>query len=148
MWQNWNSNGRANLKKKDTYLYPAVFSYEDGYEIAVTFPDLPGCATCGKDEGEALSAAKEALGGHLYCLELDGDALPAATPLKDVHCDDCEKAVLIDVYMPVVRMAENNKSVNRTVTIPAWLNAAAVEKGVNFSRALQSAIIDQFHLRG
>lgn len=136
------------MKNKDTYLYPAVFSYEDGYEIAVTFPDLPGCVTCGKDEGEALSAAKEALGGHLYCMEHDGDALPAATPLKDVRCNDSEKAVLVDVYMPVVRMAKNNKSVNRTVTIPAWLNAAAVEKGVNFSQTLQAAIIDQLHLRG
>jgi len=40
-------------------------------------------------------------------------------------------------------MAKENKSVNRTVTLPAWLNAAALEKGVNFSQALQAALIEQ-----
>jgi len=49
------------MKKQDKYLYPAVFTYEDGYEIAVTFPDLPGCATSGADESEALEMAKDAL---------------------------------------------------------------------------------------
>jgi predicted RNase H-like HicB family nuclease len=54
------------------HVYPAVFTYEDGYEIAVTFPDLPGCATSGEDEADALERAKDALGGHLWCLEKDG----------------------------------------------------------------------------
>ncbi len=33
-----------------------------------------------------------------------------------------------------------NKSVNRTVTLPAWLNAAALERGINFSQVLQEAL--------
>lgn len=28
------------MKRPDTYLYPAVFTYEEGQEIAVVFPDL------------------------------------------------------------------------------------------------------------
>ncbi len=39
-----------------------------------------------------------------------------------------ERAVLVDVYMPSIRMAQVNRSVNRTVTLPAWLNAAALER--------------------
>lgn len=39
-----------------------------------------------------------------------------------------ERAVLVDVYMPSIRMAQVNRSVNRIVTLPAWLNAAALER--------------------
>ena len=40
---------------KDSYLYPAIFKYgEDG--ITITFPDLPGCISCGKNDEEAQCA--------------------------------------------------------------------------------------------
>ena len=129
------------MKKQDKYLYPAVFTYEDGYEIAVTFPDLPGCATSGADEADALGMAKDALGGHLWCLEKDGDEIPAPTRLCDLKLEKNEQAALIDIYMPAIRLSQENRSVNRTVTIPAWLNAAALEKGINFSQALQSTLM-------
>lgn len=90
------------MKNQDKYIYPAVFTYEDGYEIAVTFPDLPGCATSGVDEQEALEMAKDALGGHLWCLEKDDDDIPTPTRLDDMGLEPNERAVLIDVYMPVV----------------------------------------------
>lgn len=50
--------------------------------------------------------------------------------------------------MPSIRMAGVNRSVNRTVTLPAWLNAAAQERGVNFSQVLQDALKQQLHLPG
>ena len=54
-----------------------------------------------------------------------------------------KRVVLVDVYMPAVRMAQNNKSINRTVTLPAWLNAAALERNINFSQVLQDALKTQ-----
>ena len=57
-----------------------------------------------------------------------------------------QRAVLVDVYMPSVRMAQINRSVNRTVTLPAWLNAAALERNINFSQVLQDALKAQLHL--
>jgi predicted RNase H-like HicB family nuclease/post-segregation antitoxin (ccd killing protein) len=131
------------LKKQDKYVYPAVFTYEDGYEIAVTFPDLPGCATSGADEPEALAMAKDALGGHLWCLEKDNDEIPIPTRLFNIKLSANEHALLIDVYMPAIRLAQENRSVNRTVTLPAWLNAAALEKGINFSQALQATLMNE-----
>ena len=56
------------------------------------------------------------------------------------------RIILIDVYMPSVRQAHINRSVNRTVTLPAWLNAAALEKNINFSQVLQEALKQQLHL--
>ena len=54
--------------------------------------------------------------------------------------------VLVDAYMPSVRLASVNRSVNCTVTLPAWLNAAALERNVNFSQVLQDALKHQLHL--
>ena len=128
------------MKKPDRYIYPAVLTYEDGYEIAVTFPDLPGCATSGETDTEALMMAKEALGLHLWGMENDGDELPAPSPIRATELEAGEIVALVEVYMPSVRLSQENCSVNRTVTLPAWLNAQAMERGVNFSQVLQDAL--------
>jgi len=127
------------MGKEERYVYPAVFSYEPDQEIAVVFPDLD-VATSGESEKDALFSARELLGCVMYGLEQDGEPIPAATALSEVTLAKNERAVLVDVYMPSVRMAQNNKSVNRTVTLPAWLNAAALERNINFSQVLQDAL--------
>lgn len=124
------------MKKVERYFYPAVFTFEPGEEIAVFFPDLD-VATSGVNEDDALLSARELLGCVLYGLEEDGEEIPAPTSLKEVVVKGNECVVLIDVYMPSVRMAHLNRSVNRTVTLPAWLNAAALERNINFSQVLQ-----------
>lgn len=133
------------MKKVERYFYPAIFTYEPGQEIAVIFPDLD-CATSGKNDNDALLSARELLGCVLNGLEEDGEEIPSPTPLSDVAVSDNERAVLIDVYMPSVRMAQNNRSVNRTVTLPAWLNAAALERNINFSQVLQEALKEKLHV--
>lgn len=134
------------MKKVERYFYPAVFTYEQGQEIAVSFPDLE-CATSGTNEDDALLSARELLGCVLNGLEEDGENIPAPTPLPLVKLEENERVVLVDVYMPSIRMAQVNRSVSRTVTLPAWLNAAALEREVNFSQVLQDALKEQLHLR-
>ncbi len=129
-------------KKVERYFYPAVFTYEKGQEIAVTFPDLDA-ATSGVNDDDALLSARELLGCVMFGREEDGEKIPEPTPLNAVALEANERAVLVDVYMPSVRMAQNNRSVNRTVTLPAWLNAAALEKNINFSQVLQDALKTQ-----
>lgn len=133
------------MKKVERYFYPAVFTYEDGQEIAVVFPDLD-CATSGENDDDALLSARELLGIVLFGMEEDGEEIPEPTPLSKIKTEENERAVLIDVYMPSVRMAQVNKSVNRTVTLPAWLNSAALERNINFSQVLQDALKTQLHI--
>ena len=133
------------MKKAERYMFPAVFTYEDGQEIAVVFPDLD-VATSGTDDNDALLSARELLGCALYGMEEDGEEIPTPTPMSNVNTAKNERAVLVDVYMPSVRMAKVNRSVNRTVTLPAWLNAAALERNINFSQVLQDALKSQMHL--
>ena len=127
------------MKKKDRLFYPAIFTYEEGQEIAVVFPDLD-VATSGVSDEDAFLSARECLGMTICGLEEDGESIPLPTSLADLHVGDNERAVLIDVFMPSVRMANVNKSVNRTVTLPAWLNAMALENNINFSQVLQDGI--------
>ena len=133
------------MKKVERYFYPAVFTYEPEQEITVTFPDLD-VATSGENEDDALISARELLGCVLYGLEEDKEDIPVPTPLSNIHTEENERVVLVDVYMPSIRMAQINRSVNRTVTLPAWLNAAALERNVNFSQILQDALKEKFHL--
>ena len=127
------------MKKMDRYFFPAVFIYEPGQEIAVVFPDLD-CATSGVDDEDALLSARELLGLTILGLEEDGEEIPTPTPLKELTPKANERVALVDVFMPSVRMASVTKSVNRTVSLPAWLNAAALEKNLNFSQVLQEAL--------
>ena len=134
------------MKKTERYIYPAVFTYDAGQEIAVVFPDLD-VATSGVDDNDALLSARELLGCALYGMEEDNEEIPTPTPLSDITTAKNERAVLVDVYMPSIRQAHINRSVNRTVTLPAWLNAAALERNINFSQVLQDALKDQLHIR-
>ncbi len=135
------------MKKAERYFYPAVFTYEPGQEIAIVFPDL-NCATSGVNDDDALLSARELLGCVLNGMEEDNAEIPSPTPLAEIITEPNERAVLIDVYMPSVRMAQINRSVSRTVTLPAWLNAAALEHNINFSQVLQDALKTQLHIQG
>lgn len=133
------------MKKPDRYTFPAVFGYQDGAEISVVFPDLD-VATSGVDDQDALQSARELLGCVLYGMEEDEVDIPAPSPLNSVQLENNERAVLVDVFMPSIRLAQANKAVSRTVTLPAWLNAAALEHNINFSQVLQGALREQLHL--
>lgn len=124
---------------KNEYTYPAYFYFdEDG--ISIEFPDLPGCMPCAQAQEEAFRNAKEALALHLYGLEQDHEPIPEPTPVAKLVPEDGAIVALVNVFMPSFRERMNNKSVNRTVTLPAWLNAAAAERNINFSQVLQDAL--------
>lgn len=125
--------------KNDRLFYPAVFTYETGREIAVVFPDL-NCATSGVNDDDAFLSARELLGCVIFGLEQDNEKIPLPTQLNKIKTAKNEKAVLIDVYMPAVRLEQENKAVSRTVTLPSWLNARALAENINFSQTLQEAL--------
>lgn len=130
---------------RNQYIFPALF-YFDADGISIEFPDLPGCLPCAQNQEEAFKNAKEALGLHLYGMEQDGEEIPEPTPVNQLIPEDGGVVVMIEVFMPAFRERMNNKSVNRTVTLPAWLNAAALECNINFSQILQDALKKQLNI--
>lgn len=136
--------------------YPACFIKEDaGY--SVIFPDLNDLATCGATLDEALAMAVDCLAGYLYWLQKDGDTAPAASPIEQVDLAgvmaelevSSDEAFVNIVTVDVAEYAKTHfeKSVKKTLTIPAWLNKAALEQNINFSQVLQDALKAQIHLK-
>lgn len=125
--------------KKDYYIYPAIFDYADD-GISISFPDLPGCFSCANTDEEALFMAKNALGLHICNMEDYGDEIPVPTVLKNIKSKNNQKAVLIEVNMPLFRESVQNTAVKKTLTIPKWINDLAEKNHVNFSQVLQTAL--------
>ena len=124
---------------QNKYIYPAIFDFdEDG--ITVTFPDLPGCITCGDNQEEALKNAKEVLELYMYSLEEDNETIPQPSNILDLEVENTQVIVLVDIWMVPVRDEMKNKCIKKTLTIPKWLNDLAIENNVNFSAILQSAL--------
>jgi len=128
------------MNKTDLYIYPAVFTYESDQEISVEIPDLE-VATSGADEVEALLSARELLGGILCELEESGEKIPKPTPVSKIKVQDNESVVLVDVYMPLVRNI--SKFIDRTVTLPTWLNNKVLEHNIDLSYVLQKALFEE-----
>lgn len=131
--------------------YPAIFfEEENGY--SVIFPDLNYLATCGDNLDEAFTMAVDCLAGYLYWLQLDGETPPAASTMTDLNWEYIAEELDFEpkngfVNMVTVNVSEYakmhfEKSVKKTLTIPSWLNKAALEQNINFSQVLQNALID------
>ena len=135
--------------------YPACFFKEDtGY--SVIFPDLNYLATCGDTLEEALAMAVDCLAGYLYWLRQDAETASPATPLDKVNPSDIAKELSLEsteafvnmITVDVTEYAKTHfeKSVKKTLSIPAWLNTAALEQNINFSQVLQEALKAKLHL--
>ena len=130
---------------KDTYIYPAIFSFDsDG--ISIEFPDLPGCLPCATTVESAMKNAKEALALHLYGMEKDNDDIPEPTDIRSIRTDKNQTITLIEIPMNVFREKMKNKTVKKTLTIPAWLNTEAENQGINFSQTLQDALKQKLNI--
>lgn len=127
------------MKKKDRCVFPVII-YQDEDKFGVRFPDLPGCVTQGDDINDALAMAKDALEGHLLTMEDIGEVIPEPTPFYSIKAKKGEAIFLVDVHLSLIREEEANRAVNKTITLPNWMNIAAMDAGINFSSTLQEAI--------
>jgi predicted RNase H-like HicB family nuclease len=135
-------------------VYPACF-FPEGNGYSVVFPDLNLLATQGETLEEAMNMAVDCLAGYLYSCQRDGDTIPQPSPLNSISLDkianelesDVKGAFVNLVSVDVAAYAKANfeKSVKKTLTIPAWLNKAALDQGINFSQVLQEALLAKVH---
>lgn len=139
-------------------MYPACFYKEDnGY--SVIFPDLNYLATQGDSLEDAMEMAVECLAAHLHSCKIDGDIIPAPSTLSDINPVAISQKIspdepvgeafvnIVSVDVEAYAKAHFEKSVRKTLTIPAWLNTAALEQGINFSQTLQEALLSKVQVR-
>lgn len=112
-------------------VYPALLELSIG-NIGVTFPDLPGCVTVGKDVSEALANAREALMFHLEGMLEDGQEFPAASDPSGIKRDG-EALAVVEVFSP-----EKLERVNITLSAA---DLARIDKNAEEANMTRSAYI-------
>ena len=127
-------------KLPEYYSYTAVFEKDDDGWWLVTFPDLERCATNAETLDEAIIQANNILEDYMALLEADAATVPEPTPYEKVFAPDGGVKQRIVVPMEGARRRWKNKSVNRMVTLPSWMDQKGREAGLNFSQLLQSAV--------
>lgn len=140
-------------------MYPACFYKEDNGGYSVVFPDLNYLATQGDNLEDAMSMAIDCLAGFLYISQMDGDIIPPPSKLSDINpqaiaeeleiSEPLREAFVNMVSVDVATYAREhfNKSIKKTLTIPQWLNDAAVNANINFSQTLQEALKTKLQLQ-
>ncbi len=136
--------------------FPACFFKEEqGY--SVVFPDLNYLATCGGTLEEALTMAVDCLAGYIFWCQKDGESVPAASPIEDVCLAEVAKELggeaegafvnMVTVDVNEYAKLHFERSVKKTLTIPAWLNTMALKQRINFSQVLQDALKEKLRIR-
>ena len=129
--------------KKDVLLtYPAIFTHEDN-QYWVEFVDLKGCFSDGKTLAEAIENAKEAMGLYLEDLE---EYPKCTTDIKNIKLEDNQIISFVTINLDDHKRKYENKSVKKTLSIPAWLNTKAEKANINFSKILQKALIEELNI--
>lgn len=126
-------------------FYPAIFHKAEEGGFWVTFPDIPECMTQGDDMQQAYEMAVEALGLSLVTLEKNKEELPAATYPEDIKVDD-GILVIVEFDREEYLRRNSSKAVKKTLSIPEWLNEAAIRQNINFSQVLQEALMNKLNV--
>lgn len=124
------------------HYYPVIIQEEqNGY--SATVPDIDGCFSEGDTIEELFDNVHSAIG---LCLE-DLKVYPTASRLEDINVSTPKQYIaIVEFDMLKYKKRIGNKSVKKTLTIPAWLNAEAEAQHINFSSVLQEALKEKLNL--
>jgi predicted RNase H-like HicB family nuclease len=118
------------------YAYPAVFTpTKDGYAVEAT--DLP-VYTCASTFPEAIDMAEDAI--SMWLAHSEDNNHPIPLPSKTLPHEAPQFISFVKADTDEWRRANDNRTVRKNLTIPAWLNHQAEAAHVNFSSLLQDAL--------
>lgn len=128
-------------------FYPAVFHKAEEGGFWVTFPDIPECMTQGDDMEQAYEMAIEALGLSITTMEEAGEHIPKASEPDRIDVGNEGFLVVVEFDLMEYRRRNCSKAVKKTLSIPEWLNEAAMRQNINFSQVLQEALMQKVNAR-
>ena len=121
------------------FIYPAII-HDDSDGLWAEFPDLEYTSSTGLTLTELITNAQEAMELYILGALEDGQSLPSASLIRNLPITESTYPTLVQTD---IDLGKNSKSIKKTLTIPAWLNERALEKGVNFSQLLQEALVEK-----
>ena len=96
---------------------------------------LPGMHDTGRNNGRSI---RDGCRGNGIRNE---ESLPEVSAPVDYILQEGDFSCLIEFDLVQYRKKHNTKSVKKTLSIPEWLNEAAMEHDINFSQVLQEALM-------
>ena len=127
-----------------TYL--AVLEPAEDGSYSIFFPDLPGCFSYGKNLDEAQRMAAEAASLHVYGMECDHEEIPVPSVNLSREYTEGNIVMPVTIHPDLFRMKKDNERLKTNITLPAWLKRIAEEQKVNYSRLLETALIDYLQI--
>jgi len=124
-------------------FYPALFHKAEEGGFWVSFPDIPECLTQGDDMTQAYEMAVDALGLALTCREKEQQPLPDSSDPTTITPETDAFLVVIEFDMLSYKKRTSSRAVKKTLSIPEWLNEAAMSMDLNFSQVLQEALMSK-----
>lgn len=124
-------------------FYPALFHKAEEGGFWITFPDLPECMTQGDNMEDAYEMASDALGLAIVSRQENQEELPVPSEPYAISQEPDFFCVVIEFDLLSYQKKHNSRAIKKTLTIPEWLNEAAVSMNINFSQVLQDALIQK-----
>lgn len=127
-------------------FYPALFHKAEEGGYWVSFPDIPECLTQGDDMTQAYEMAVDALGLALTSRGEENQPFPASSDPTGITPEPDSFLVVIEFDMLAYKKRTSSRSVKKTLSIPEWLNEAAMAMDLNFSQILQEALLKKIQM--
>lgn len=120
------------------FVYPAIFHNNADGSITITYPDLPGCISEGKNIANAMYMAQDALTQWIELLTDTKADIPAASPINNVSVGKNEFKSFIRAEI------KDTRAVRRTVSLPKWMDDKAIAENLSLSKVLQESLSARF----
>lgn len=125
------------------YAYRIILIPEEkGYTVYIPDFDI---GTQGADIADAMYMARDVISVTGVTLEDIGKKIPVPGE-KEYSLKAGEMDTYVDVDFMEYKKKHDNRKVKKTLTIPSWLNEAAENENINFSRTLEEALLNKLSI--
>ena len=126
--------------------YPAIFHIAEEGGFWITFPDIPECMSEGDNLEESYKMASDALGLAITSRMEENEEIPTPSQITSIDSSNIDEfTAIIEFDLEEYRKKHSSKAIKKTLTIPEWLNKEAMDRGLNFSKILQDALIKEIN---
>lgn len=138
----YTEKGMITMRK--AYKIILIPEENELHPYTVFIPDF-NTYTEGDDIADAIYMARDSIGLMGITMQDDGESIPEPdTAEYTLEADSI--VTYVDVDFAEYRRKHENKKVKKTLTISSWLNEAAEQAHINFSRTLEEALKDKLEI--
>ena len=127
-----------------TEAYPIILTPAEEGGYIVYIPDFD-INTQGETIAEALFMARDAIGLTGISKQDLNQPIPKPSFAIPSH-NDSEIVSWVDIDFTEYRRKHDNRTIRRNITLPAWLDEAAKDAGINVSGFVQTALKSHLQL--